>query len=122
MAASSLAGKGMRGKFTRVQPEPGPEQTVCEHEGLEPSLLPAALMKSAFEMGRSGTSQTAHPALCAMSLKKEKNKKQKNPTTKNPTLLIYFVSCSFGYLVHSKEREETRRMTFCKINGDSLQE
>lgn len=95
MAASSPAGKGMRGKFTRVQPEPGPEQTVCEHEGLEPSLLPAALMKSAFEMGRSGTSQTAHPALCAMSLKKEKKQKTKKPNNKKPHFAHLFCQLLF---------------------------
>ena len=49
----------------------------------------------AFEMGRSGTSQTAHPALCAMSLKKEKKQKTKKPNNKKPHFAHLFCQLLF---------------------------
>lgn len=66
---------------------------MCEHEGLELSLLPAALMKSAFEMSRDGTSQAAHPALCAMSLKSKQTKK-KNKIKPTTTLCSFILSAA----------------------------
>ena len=66
------------------------------------------------ERERSRRAEAAHPKWPAMPFVQRPYKKH--------TSLIYFVSCSFDYLAHSKECKEIRQMTFCKSEGDSLQE
>ncbi|KAK4821863.1 hypothetical protein QYF61_004340 [Mycteria americana] len=43
-----------------------------------------------------------------------------NVSIKKHTFLIYFVSCSFDYLAHSKECKEIQRMTSCRSKANGI--